>query len=453
MKAYLSLICLFLVVNVLIAQTFPVSKIMNNGPDDKRINFVLMGDGYQTAEMKKYKDDAQALSNYFFTKSPFKEYRNFFNFHIIEVPSKESGADHPGNASDEGSNPPPIKNVDTYLGSTFDFAGIHRLLVPTSPNTINVLASNFPDYDQALVLVNSNIYGGSGGFLATASTDLSSSEVMIHEVGHSFANLGDEYWFNCEERPNRTAMNDPASIKWKNWLVNSDIGIHNMEGNNCYRPHNDCEMRYLNREFCSVCKEAIVTQIYRLISPIESSLPKPNIINFTNNPIEFTLNLVLPQPNTLKIEWKLDETLVSTGNAQFTLNKNILTNEKHTLTAVVTDTTSLSRTHLSTGKGLSFQRSWTINNESTVGTIPIENFSYNVYPNPAYDELNIDVNVSGKLSYSISNATGQILKNANISEGAVEKSFQIDIKDLPKGWYQLNLKTPLYNKNVGFIKL
>lgn len=52
----------------------------------------------------------------------------------------------------------------------------------------------------------------------------------------------------------------------------------------------------------------------------------------------------------------------------------------------------------------------------------------NVYPNPAYDELNIDVNVSGKLSYSISNATGQILKNANISEGAVEKSFQIDIK-------------------------
>lgn len=128
-----------------------------------------------------------------------------------------------------------------------------------------------------------------------------------------------------------------------------------MEGNNCYRPHNDCEMRYLNREFCSVCKEAIVTQIYRaLISPIESSLPKPNIINFTNNPIEFTLNFVLPQPNTLKIEWKLDETLVSTGNAQFTLNKNILTNEKHTLTAVVTDTTSLSRTHLSTGKGLSF---------------------------------------------------------------------------------------------------
>ncbi|HOY13002.1 MAG TPA: M64 family metallopeptidase [Saprospiraceae bacterium] len=426
---------------------------MNNGSDDKRINFVLMGDGYQSSEMKKYKDDANALSNYFFTKSPFKEYRNFFNFHIIEVPSKDSGADHPGNASDEGSNPPPIKMVDTYLGSTFDYAGIHRLLVPTSPNIINVLASNFPDYDQALVLVNSNIYGGSGGWLATASTDLSSSEVMIHEVGHSFANLGDEYWFNCDERPNRTAIKEPTSIRWKNWLINSDIGIHNMEGNNCYRPHNDCEMRYLNREFCSVCKEAIVNQIYRLVSPIESSLPKANIITFANDPMEFTLNLILPQPNTLKIEWKLDETLISTKNAKFTLDRSVISKEKHTLTAIVTDTTNLSRTHLTGEKGLSFQRSWTINSESPVGTIPTENFSYNVYPNPAYDELNVAVFTKGKLNYTIINSTGQVLKNDVISENASEKSFQIDINDIPKGWYQLSLKTDQYHKNVGFIKM
>src|SRR5258708_7869266 len=90
-----------------------------------------------------------------------------------------------------------VFNVDSviYFGSTFNYAGIDRLLVPVNSSHIySVLANNFPQYDQVFVVVNSTKYGGSGGFAATASINSSSAEIAIHEMGHSFAALRDEYW-------------------------------------------------------------------------------------------------------------------------------------------------------------------------------------------------------------------------------------------------------------------
>jgi hypothetical protein len=82
--------------------------------------------------------------------------------------------------------------VDNYFGSAFDSYNIHRLLVPTKTFAINnVLATNVPNYDQVVILVNSPYYGGSGGQFATSSTHTSANEIAIHEIGHSFVGLID----------------------------------------------------------------------------------------------------------------------------------------------------------------------------------------------------------------------------------------------------------------------
>lgn len=155
---------------------------------------MFLSDGYQAGELPAYVAQVKAMKDYLFTQAPFQQYRNFFNFYAVQVPSAQSGADHPGTASDEGPiGTQPVANVNTYFGSTFDYASIHRLVVPQDVIAVNnVLASNFPNYDQVFV-VNSPYYGGSGGGYATATVDPSSHEVAIHEIGHSFAGLADEY--------------------------------------------------------------------------------------------------------------------------------------------------------------------------------------------------------------------------------------------------------------------
>ena len=446
--------CLLLLPVLAPAQSFPVTKILDNGSDEKRINFVVLPDGYQAQELQIFKSNALELSNYFFSKSPFKEYKNFFNLNVIEVPSKESGADHPGNASDEASNPAPIKKVDTYFESTFDYASIHRLLVPTGPNIINVLANNFPDYDQVLVLVNSPIYGGSGGWLATASRDGSSSEIMIHEVGHSFANLGDEYWFDCSEAPNRTSISNPYTIKWKDWLNHPDIGIFDIDGNHCYRPSNNCEMRFLNSEFCAVCKEAIIDRIYNLIGPIESSNPEIANVTFDGAPLPFSLELIYPNPNTLKIEWQLDGKTIFEDKTSILVSEELISNGSHSLVALVTDATMLSRSDLRGDLGYTFKRSWTITNGSgPVATNEVEHFFYKIFPNPVQDMLFVEINYAKYLKWSLYDLSGKLIKNGDLQPTDGYIKTQIQITDLNPGNYQLVFYGSDFKKAVPIVKL
>ncbi|SIQ99324.1 M64 family metallopeptidase [Pontibacter lucknowensis] len=261
------------------AQKFEVDTILYHGPSDKYINFVFLADGYQANELSKYIEDVKGTVDGIFAKRPFRENKVFFNVFAIKVPSKQSGASHPGTASDESTQSAiPIVKVDNYFGSTFDYGGIHRLLVPTNHMAISsVLASNFPEYDQVFVLVNSPYYGGSGGAYATSSTNVQSKEIAIHEIGHSFANLADEYWAGpqyARERPNMTQVSSPETVKWKQWLNNTGVGIYPYEESpTWYRPHQRCSMRYLSTaseviHFCMVCHDTITKRIASLMNQV-----------------------------------------------------------------------------------------------------------------------------------------------------------------------------------------
>lgn len=337
------LLFFLLISNLAFGQIFPVETIVNHGANAKRINIGILADGYLSSEQAKFITDATNISNALLGQSPFLEYANFFNVYAIKVPSVQSGAKHPGTAPDELVPPNPVANPNNYFGSTFDAFSIHRLLVPNSTTANNVLAANLPDFDQGFVLVNSNIYGGSGGALATSSTDPSAAEVAIHELGHSFGFLADEYEIGGQgEKANRTTNTNPATIKWKSWLNTNGIGIYPIGVEGYQRPHETCKMRYLGFPFCSVCKEALISRIYSLVSPIDNFTPASNTVNFTGSSMNFSLGLVLPSPNTLNIQWLLNGNPLPNTSTNLNLLASSLAGGTNTLVANVTDNTPLS---------------------------------------------------------------------------------------------------------------
>ncbi len=334
------------------AQTFTVDTILYNGNTDKLINIVFMGDGYQTSEFSSFTENSQSASDYLFSISPFMEYKNYFNVFAVKTASAESGANHPRTAPDcPSASVHPLLSVDTYYNSTFDYFNIHRLLVAENNSAINnVLINNFPLYDLVIILVNTPYYGGSGGWVATASTHTSSNELVVHEIGHSYADLADEYWAGdryARERANMTQESDPLLVKWKNWIGYEGVGVyqHGTSGMaaNWYRPHNNCKMRALFNPFCPVCKETITLKtIHKFATPIASYLPNQLNAQICDS-LDFSITLYKPSPNTLRVKWKLNDTEISLNKETVRVYSGQLNSGNNTLTVEVLDTTSLIR--------------------------------------------------------------------------------------------------------------
>jgi hypothetical protein len=370
MKNFILFCCFLCFYQVGNAQVFPVETIVDNGLPAKRVKFVFLSDGYTSAQLPNFVTRVTDFKNNLFGQPPFSNYQNFFNLYAIKVPSVQSGADHPGTATDivENLGTHPALDVNTYFNTTFDYSNIHRLVVPQNSLAIrNVLSSNFPTYNQGFIFSNTPFYGGSGGTYATSTVNVSSDEVSIHEIGHSFPFLADEYMIGGQgERANRTKVIDRATIKWKNWLGSDDIDIYDIGIEGWQRPHENCKMQLLNKPFCAVCKEAFVTKIYSLVTPIYSFLPATSslTINATTN---FSAILTLPIPNTLTTEWKLNGVSLATGVDNVNVDFSTLRTGNSTLTLFVTDGTPLSRSYLP-ASGYIFMQTWTI----TKGSLPLE---------------------------------------------------------------------------------
>lgn len=433
------------------AQVFDVETIQFSGDDDKRINLVILSEGYQTSELDQFVTDATNFTNDLFSQSPFLEYVNYFNVYAIKVPSLESGADHPGTASDEPATSVPISNVDTYFNATYDGFGFHRLLYAQDNTAINtVLANNFPTYDQAMILANSPFYGGSGGEFPISSTGVSANEISIHEIGHSFADLKDEYYPGdvlAAEAINMTQEADPSLIKWKNWLGTTGVGIYQYCGaGSCatwYRPHQSCKMQFLGVPFCAVCKEGIVEKIHSLVSPIDSFAPINTTINDPDFPLQFQINLITPTPNTLERTWTLNSNPFASNVDAAELFDSDLNIGINTLVAVVNDDSSLLRInnhetiHVNTV-------SWIIN-KNTLGindvSGEVNSFSISLYPNPTNTVLNIkyESSISSSLKVDITSLDGKRIKSVQLSN-----LNSIDISTLSEGIYLANF----YNNSV-----
>ena len=450
MRLFLAIAFLFFMSLACEAQSFKVDTIFFSGKSEKFINIVILPDGYQESELAKFKTDAEAFVNVFFTVQPFDRYSNYFNVFIVNVPSNESGADHPGTATDVTEPAHEVQSVDNYFGSTFDYFDIHRLLVPLEEGKIfSVLANNVPLYDQAIILANTPYYGGSGGTFATASLHSQSIEVTIHELGHSFAGLSDEYYagdFYAGENVNMTKETDPEKVRWKNWIGTNEVGIyqHCCSGNSAqwYRPHQSCKMRMLGAPFCSVCQQAIVERIHRLVSPVNHYYPESLDLVNENETMDFNVDLINPQPNTLHSIWELNGEITGVTGEEFSLNGSELLPGLNFLAVYVEDTSELIRVdghdqiHLSSVV-------WSIdNNELSTDKIQASpyNISIKLYPNPISDVLNItiesDLPKGRKFTIELYDITGKKLKHFSATNN---DNTSINLDEFASGTYGVNV--------------
>lgn len=456
------MLCFFLFsLNFIHAQIFDVETIKNEGDNDKRINLIILSEGYQTSEFSKFKTDAESLVSDMFSQSPFAEYYKYFNVHIIKVPSNESGADHPATATDTDESGATPAFVDTYFNATFDAWGFHRFLyygldfadAVTADAKINsVLASNFPTYDQALILVNTNTHGGTGGEFPISSTGASGNETAIHELGHSMFDLRDEYFqgdLYVSETINMTQEDDPNLIRWKNWLGFNNIGIFplGLSGVSAtwYKPHESCKMGVLWQPFCSVCKEGIIEKIHSIISPISTYLPISNSINNPSFPLAFQLDLIKTIPKTLESSWTLNTVAFSNNLDDISLEESDLNIGTNTLTVVVHDATTLVDVNNHDSVHV-YAITWTIE-LSALGieaiTSEANNLNINLYPNPSQSIVNfkIESDNDSNLKVDIIAIDGKKIKTVVLSNF---ETHQVDISNLSKGLYLANF----YSNNV-----
>ncbi len=354
---------LFLFLFLSLSLSAQVTKMKDAGPDATRINFTLLGDGYTAGEQDKYATDADNIITDFFNEIPYSNYTNFFNVHRITVISEESGADHP--VDDIGASHP-VLDVNTALGGSFHWGGsVHRLLYCQNNLVQAEVAANYPASDQELVVINTAFYGGGGGALSVFSTHPSASDLCIHETGHSFANLGDEYDSgNNSERPNITSTTNAGDTRWDDWIGMNGVGEFGRNASTLKPVDGECMMEFLSRPFCSVCQEQTIESIYQLVSPLETTTPATSDVTATGQDLDFSITSIQPIPNTLTYTWELDGTEIATGVEAVTLTPGQITQPEHTLLVRVADTTELSMKNAN----YIFTYEWTIQNAS----LPLE---------------------------------------------------------------------------------
>ncbi|HUX97835.1 MAG TPA: M64 family metallopeptidase [Bacteroidales bacterium] len=198
-----------------------VFTIAENGPADKKVDLVILGDGYTREEMGKFREDAERLSGFLMSTKPFSNHASEFNIRAIETPSPGSGVSKPHHGV--------FKRTPLAVHySSFDS---ERYALTYDNKTIRNLASAVP-YDIMVILLNERTYGGGGiyNLYTTVSSDNSFAEyIMIHEMGHHIAALADEYYTSsvAYEMPeikvepwetNITALFDKNNLKWKDLL-------------------------------------------------------------------------------------------------------------------------------------------------------------------------------------------------------------------------------------------
>ena len=194
---------------------------MINGPANKKVDIVVLGDGYTEAEMGKFHNDVFRLCDELFKVEPYRSRKSDFNVRAVETPSAVSGVNRP--------HPGVFKR--TALSVSYSSFDSERYALTYDNRTVRNVASTVP-YDFMFILINEKTYGGGGIYrlYSTVAVDNKfSSYIFVHEFGHHIAGLADEYYtsdvsYQPKEitvepyEPNITALLDKEHLKWEKWV-------------------------------------------------------------------------------------------------------------------------------------------------------------------------------------------------------------------------------------------
>ena len=259
---------------------YPSFDALISGSTDTCVDIVILPEGYTESDMGRFIADCHEFAQVLFSFEPYSSYRNKFNIRGILAPSPEAGNDIPADSL----------WVKTLLNSSFYTFDSERYCMTYDYKSVRDLASNAP-YDQIYILVNAEKYGGGAiynYYSISVNSNKNAGKIFIHELGHGFAGLGDEY--NSDEaynefypldvepwEPNLTTLVD-FNRKWPH-LISKEIPIPTpsdkefyrqtgvFEGGGyaakgVYRPAYDCLMNtFKGDHFCDVCSEAIEKMI------------------------------------------------------------------------------------------------------------------------------------------------------------------------------------------------
>ena len=284
---------------------YKVKAFLDNGDPTKKVDILILPEGYTKKEMRKFRKDIKLAMEEFFKTEPFKSQKDKFNVWYIETPSKESGVDDPRAG----------KFYNTFYDLTYNTMDIDRYVQGCNNKVMRDIAALAP-YDQVYFIMNSDKYGG-GGIYNFCSICYSPSQkqnpewwplyAFVHEFGHSFAALADEYYssavayndmYPAGVEPwefNITTLTDKNNVRWKsmipegleiptNWdkdiydaIPYADtqdrfdflrkhenwgkVGVYEGAGyasEGVYRPYLDCRMFSKSLSpFCPVCEDGL----------------------------------------------------------------------------------------------------------------------------------------------------------------------------------------------------
>ncbi len=254
----------------------PYETMLQAADTTRCINIAFVAEGYTLEEMPIYIEDVKKSIDALFSHEPFKSRKEVFNIIAVEPASEESGTSVPR------------KGIwkRTALGSHFDTFYTERYLTTLHLKRLHDVLAGLP-YEHIIVLVNTEVYGGGGilnSYNLSAAHHAKTLPVVVHEFGHSFAGLADEYAYDNEPipmypadiepwEPNITTLKDFHG-KWEQMISKKTpvptpadkkyadaVGVYEGAGyslNGVYRPMQDCRMRTNeNPTFCPVCQKAI----------------------------------------------------------------------------------------------------------------------------------------------------------------------------------------------------
>ncbi|MFF0434142.1 M64 family metallopeptidase [Streptomyces sp. NPDC004327] len=348
-----------------------VVAVQTTGPAERRFNLVVLGDGYTSAELPKFRADVERHLGMLWSVEPFASYRSYINVWAVEVPSKDSGVD-----CDPGLGAPAR---DTALDMGFwggcNPGSVQRLLTVDSGKAAgyaDLVPGTGRANRQIVALANSSTYGGAGGSYATASGGNALSALITpHEIGHSLGGLQDEYDYYGRGVPGGTYEGgEPSSVhhtllteeqmrerraKWWRWLGEPsesggvigrhEGGLYSTRG--VWRPSRHSMMKTLGYAFDQVEREVMVQAISAKVDLVQAHTPNAAPIGADRTVWVDTLH---PVGGELAVSWRLDGRPLTTRGAR-TVDLRALDladpgpagGRTHTLTATVTDPTPFVR--------------------------------------------------------------------------------------------------------------
>ena len=240
----------------------PYVTLQQAADTSRCIHVAYVAEGYQQHEMGTFLEDCKIAMEALFQHEPFRQMQDRFNMIAVMSPSAESGVSEPG------------KGIwkSTALGAHFDTFYSERYLTTLHLKKMNDILAGTP-YEHIIVLANGERYGGGGvynSYTLTDAHDPSFRPVVVHEFGHSFGGLGDEYPYGDDDpmyfpdtepwEPNLTTKHD-FNGKWENLVKEKKAGL--IEGGGyltkgVWRGFENCRMRTNEEpEFCLVCQQAL----------------------------------------------------------------------------------------------------------------------------------------------------------------------------------------------------